>query len=643
MVRPSYLSGAKADTGAAVTLEAFKYLGASTVIERARPEINTTLSMVSPTGAAGPVGDKYTGLDRFDRVVLQRWANGPGGNGAIVAQNAYSYDRNGNRLTDSIYGANYTYDNLNQVQSFTRAAWAPGLESQQFAFDALGNWNTLTTDGSAQSRVTNAQNELIDVGGVTLAYTPTGNMIVDNEFRILRYDAWNRLVTVSDEYGTLLARYQYDALNRRITEQVATPTIPDAGDAPIRDLYYSDQWQVLEERVRPSLGVVASTADTRYIWSPVYVDALIARDRNADSNAATGTGGLEERVYALQDANWNTHAIVAASTGQVINRFIYTPFGTHQVLDAGYLAAAPAIPWDRLFQGHEYTDATKLTHMRNRDYSGALGRFVQRDPIGFAAGDNNLYRFVGNGPTVSTDPSGLQSPSRQQLLGGGAPQRSGAGEVAVPEGLRPGDTFYAEIPGFDGPVPIVYRPDLGGSNGYPSAQACGRGPEIGADTRTPYQRYRSDLLMQMRSATWTHERAAAMDEYYLGGPMTTEQAYSESFNVALSMLPVFAVRPGRCGPRRTGHGPFGYPSGKTIPTPSRVLPEPKVLQTGGHTLSKGTIKALGIDRSRAHQALTALKKENGLGAKDHGHRFLDNGDVVDSNTGRVLGNLFDYL
>jgi hypothetical protein len=47
--------------------------------------------------------------------------------------------------------------------------------------------------------------------------------------------------------------------------------------------------------------------------------------------------------------------------------------------------------------------------MRNRDYSASLGRFVQRDPIGFAAGDNNLYRFVGNGPTTKVDPLGLEA------------------------------------------------------------------------------------------------------------------------------------------------------------------------------------------------------------------------------------------
>ena len=38
-----------------------------------------------------------------------------------------------------------------------------------------------------------------------------------------------------------------------------------------------------------------------------------------------------------------------------------------------------------------------------------LGLFSQ-DPIGFAGGDANLYRYVGNSPTNATDPSGLQEP-----------------------------------------------------------------------------------------------------------------------------------------------------------------------------------------------------------------------------------------
>jgi hypothetical protein len=40
-------------------------------------------------------------------------------------------------------------------------------------------------------------------------------------------------------------------------------------------------------------------------------------------------------------------------------------------------------------------------------YDPTVGRFISQDPIGFAGGDANTYRYVGNGPTDATDPSGL--------------------------------------------------------------------------------------------------------------------------------------------------------------------------------------------------------------------------------------------
>lgn len=54
----------------------------------------------------------------------------------------------------------------------------------------------------------------------------------------------------------------------------------------------------------------------------------------------------------------------------------------------------------------EYDSATGLYHYRARAYDPASKRFLQQDPIGFAAGDTNLYRYVFNAPTVYRDPSG---------------------------------------------------------------------------------------------------------------------------------------------------------------------------------------------------------------------------------------------
>jgi RHS repeat-associated protein len=50
-----------------------------------------------------------------------------------------------------------------------------------------------------------------------------------------------------------------------------------------------------------------------------------------------------------------------------------------------------------------------LMYYRARYYDPAVGRFVSEDPLGFAAGDVNVSRYVGNGATNATDPSGMQA------------------------------------------------------------------------------------------------------------------------------------------------------------------------------------------------------------------------------------------
>jgi RHS repeat-associated protein len=120
-------------------------------------------------------------------------------------------------------------------------------------------------------------------------------------------------------------------------------------------------------------------------------------------------------VYALQDGNWNTTALIAAAgvpgkaTGDLIQRMVYNPYGEVFLLNPDWTEqlGTPLVPWQHLFQGLKFTEATGLGYVRNRDYSPSLGRFIELDPLGFDAGDNNWYRFVGNGPEGRVDPWGL--------------------------------------------------------------------------------------------------------------------------------------------------------------------------------------------------------------------------------------------
>ena len=54
-----------------------------------------------------------------------------------------------------------------------------------------------------------------------------------------------------------------------------------------------------------------------------------------------------------------------------------------------------------------YDSATGLYYARARWYNPAVGQFTSQDPTGFAAGDANLYRYVGDNPATMTDPWGL--------------------------------------------------------------------------------------------------------------------------------------------------------------------------------------------------------------------------------------------
>jgi hypothetical protein len=201
----------------------------------------------------------------------------------------------------------------------------------------------------------------------------------------ITYDAWNRLMKVGHDRGNTLAEYAYDGLTRRVLET-------ENGTA--RALYYSDAWQVLEERID-------GLPETQYVWSPVYVDAMIQRTR--DTN---GDGIWEETLYVQQDANFNVTSLVDLQ-GEVVERYSYTAFGVATVMDAAFtVRTATAHDWRYLHRGGRWSESTELYTFRFRNDSPTLGRWTTMDPIGYAAGESNLVSR--DRITIGTDAYGLQ-------------------------------------------------------------------------------------------------------------------------------------------------------------------------------------------------------------------------------------------
>jgi RHS repeat-associated protein len=99
---------------------------------------------------------------------------------------------------------------------------------------------------------------------------------------------------------------------------------------------------------------------------------------------------------------------VISSAGNVQERYVYDPYGKVTYLTSTWGSrSSSSYAWVYLHQGGRLDTTSGLYHLRNRDYSPLLGRWVQRDPLEYLARDTNLYRYTSNSAVTYTDPTGL--------------------------------------------------------------------------------------------------------------------------------------------------------------------------------------------------------------------------------------------
>jgi RHS repeat-associated protein len=112
-------------------------------------------------------------------------------------------------------------------------------------------------------------------------------------------------------------------------------------------------------------------------------------------------------VYYQDDHEGNvTHLMMQVNnTPTVVESYRYDAFGKPTINGGALTTSAYGNRF--LFTGREYVSQFGIYEYRNRAYHPGLGRFMSEDPKGFAAGDNNFFRYCGNDPEDHTDPMGL--------------------------------------------------------------------------------------------------------------------------------------------------------------------------------------------------------------------------------------------
>ncbi len=368
----------------------------------------------------GGTSGTYAGWDRFGRTTDHRWYNYTSGT-IDRARYRYGFDHKGRQtwkedaVADSS-GADldefYSYEGLSRLTAVDRGDLNGGKTAidtlafgQAWDLDQLGNWSSFTEDSNGngsneldQDRGHNDANEITDIDSTStyVGHDAAGNMTTVPKPDAwsaqygLTWDAWNRLVKVVDG-STTIAEYQYDGLNRRVVKKLY-----DSGSlSETRHIFLSAADQILEERVDSS-----TDADRQFTWGAGFIDALILRTRDTDSN-----GSLDESLYALQDARWNVTALIDTS-GSALERIIYNAYGASTIVEADFSADTDGVSdydWEFRFTGREADRETGLHYFRARYYHCRIGRFLGRDPMTYVDG-MNLY--AGYFVPLGVDPLG---------------------------------------------------------------------------------------------------------------------------------------------------------------------------------------------------------------------------------------------
>jgi RHS repeat-associated protein len=307
--------------------------------------------------------------------------------GAVIASNNYILDKIGNRLSNTTQdrGISYTYDaiyRLNEALSSApgystnstgKGGGIPNANQQQkefYTYDPVGN---RLSSHKTSTYVYNQGNQLLINGG-TYSYDRNGNLtqkITPGGTTTFGWDYENRLIKVTTPAAT--AEYMYDPLGRRIGK-----TVTDNGTTTTTHYVYDADNILFEYDDTGAIG-------NRYTHGP-----------GMDEHLMINTG--KDKYYYHADGLGSIVALTDAA-GNSVQAYEYDSFGN--LKDQKNRVKQPYT-----YTGREWDKETGLYYYRARYYDPMEGRFISKDPSGFAGGDANLYGYVKQNSINMVDPTG---------------------------------------------------------------------------------------------------------------------------------------------------------------------------------------------------------------------------------------------
>lgn len=333
----------------------------------------------------------HDGLLRYTSRDLEDPAGNP------IQSHSYQYDAVGNitAIAGQNGKADYDYDKLYRL---TEAKYPEGdsRSNEAYAYDGVGNRldeKTSKAELDISQWQYNAHNQLVSHAGIGYRYNADGHLIEKGALQEngsliqsggidhwrYQYDSRERLVEVQKN-GQPLVKYAYNPLGQRISKTLL------ANNQTIYFLY-SEEGLVGEYDAQGQLKQEYAYNPTK----PWMSQPLFTRAKRSDTQTWS--------VSYFGTNHLGTPEVAFERSGEVTWRAKAHAFGKTQV-------TLNTIDNALRFPGQYFDEETGLYQNYFRDYDPLLGRYVQSDPIGLAAGID-FYGYVYQSPMNYYDPDGL--------------------------------------------------------------------------------------------------------------------------------------------------------------------------------------------------------------------------------------------
>ncbi|MFO0831448.1 MAG: RHS repeat-associated core domain-containing protein [Phycisphaerales bacterium] len=358
----------------------------------------------------------FTHADQSDSLAITRGAAAP-------TNHTPTYDRRGN-LRDDGERFVYLYDAFNRLTHVYRRDpnGNAGSEYARFAYDAFGHRTSARYDDDNDGDL---DEEPADLYGY------------DDQWRLTTVAEYLPPALAGNQDGRTFIRERFiyhasgdgesfsmgpsgtDAPLARFIDANGDGDYSDAGDRI--DYYLTNRRGDVVAIVGPgtdldSDGVmdVPGELRARVLYSTFGVPTL-AHPLDMDRDGQVGPGDYVHDLAAMAEAV--TRATQRAWANLASVNCITSPCGFDgSAAMAHFIANYPTTDLDLradlgsfpLYAGYWWDPHLSMYHVRHRVYDPGAGRFLQRDPIGYAGG-LNLYIYVGNMPYGFVDPMGLDA------------------------------------------------------------------------------------------------------------------------------------------------------------------------------------------------------------------------------------------